>query len=396
MKRKELKILTENEIGFGILIEEDSGYISAERNEILIREMKENTLDFTKPIYVYATLQKYGVENQNGRIYSEEILKREAEKYQKIISQNASFHELDHPDCMRETAEILTTNGWKFIKNLENDEKIYTLDRVTGTIVPQKIIKKINEPYKGKAVKIKNNNADLLVTPNHRFWFVNKDTKTGKFYTAQDILEKKIPTQCFIPKLSNWNGINNLEKENENLWLTTETEIEEIDYNDRVYSVSVPNETYYVRDNGKSLWSGNSSVISLKGGSPHRIVQMWWEGNILVGKLEILVSRGYRESGIISCDGDLVAHYLSYGMLLGVSSRGLGTLKMVGGKKMVQPDFELVCWDVVSSPSTPGSFMYFNREEKDKIEQSIIIPKETEKMNKKDLFMDKLNSFLGK
>lgn len=220
-----------------ILVENDAGYISSERNEGLIREMNEHKLDFTQPIYVYATLQKYGTENRNGRVYPEVILKREANRYQEIINRNSSFHELDHPE---------------------------------------------------------------------------------------------------------------------------------------------------------------SSVISLKGGSPHRIVEIWWEGNTLIGKLEILISRGYRESGIISCDGDLVAHYLSYGMTLGISSRGIGSLKKVNGQNVVQDDFELICWDIVSSPSTPGSYLYKEPEERLKYDEKLKNnDKNLTNSDKNDKFEDVFNRFLN-
>jgi hypothetical protein len=129
---------------------------------------------------------------------------------------------------------------------------------------------------------------------------------------------------------------------------------------------------------------------------------MFWQNNVWIGKLEILVSRGYREHGGLYCGGDMVAHYLSYGMTLGVSSRGVGTLKTVGGKKMVQPDFELICFDVVSSPSTPGSYIY--RDLKDfakydeKIVQSInktlMQPPHNSKEDRKAEMMDRLNQFL--
>jgi len=235
-----LKILKENEEGFGIIIDENAGFISKEFTKKFISEGTLNeTLDLTKPIYYYATLQKYGVENRNGRVYPENILKREGNRYQEVIDRNSSFHELDHPD---------------------------------------------------------------------------------------------------------------------------------------------------------------SSTISLKGGSPYRIVELFWQGNALIGKLEILVSAGYRKSGIISCNGDLLAHYLSYGMTVGISSRGIGTLKKVGGQNMVQDDFELICWDAVSSPSTPGSYLYKDMNDFKKYDEVLPTAKdEIEESSDSNLdFMRRLQSFLGK
>ena len=42
---------------------------------------------------------------------------------------------------------------------------------------------------------------------------------------------------------------------------------------------------------------------------------------------------------------------------VGVSSRGMGSLKQMGDLMEVQDDFELLCWDFVSTPSNPGSYM---------------------------------------
>ena len=237
-----IKILKENEEGFGIIIDHDAGSITKDINNRLNESIIKGGLDLTKPIIYYATLQKYGVENRNGRIYPEDILKREVERYRDVIRRNASFHELDHPQ---------------------------------------------------------------------------------------------------------------------------------------------------------------ESVISLKGGSPHRILDMFWEGNAVIGKLEILVSEGYRKSGIISCHGDLVAMYLAYGQTLGISSRGVGSLKKVGGKNLVQDDFELICWDIVSSPSTPGSYLYKDPQDFSKYDETLTTNNEPSMGNnnsrdKQDEFLSKLSSFLGK
>jgi hypothetical protein len=92
-----IKILKENEEGFGIIIDHDAGSITKDINNRLNESIIKGGLDLTKPIIYYATLQKYGVENRNGRIYPEDILKREVERYRDVIRRNASFHELDHP-----------------------------------------------------------------------------------------------------------------------------------------------------------------------------------------------------------------------------------------------------------------------------------------------------------
>ena len=95
----------------------------------------------------------------------------------------------------------------------------------------------------------------------------------------------------------------------------------------------------------------------------HNIIETWWEGKTLMGKMEILMTPGYINYGIVSTKGDEVANLLRNNIMIGVSSRGVGSLSEVNGDHIVQDDFEIICWDVVTAPSTPGSWMFNNKEE---------------------------------
>ena len=75
-----LKILKENEEGFGILVEGDAGSVSEGLQSQIINEDFSGAIDLSGPIYYYATLQKFGVENRNGRVYPEDISRREVER----------------------------------------------------------------------------------------------------------------------------------------------------------------------------------------------------------------------------------------------------------------------------------------------------------------------------
>lgn len=215
----------------GILIEQDAGYISPndERNKNFINEV--NKLDegkkiMAEPLIVYVVLQKFDVENRNGRIYPKEILVRENNNYQQLIKERRAIGEADHPES-----------------------SIVAVDRIS-----------------------------------------------------------------------------------------------------------------------------------------HNITETWWEGKTLMGKMEILMSPGFITQGIISCQGDNVANLLRKGIMVGVSSRGVGSLKNVKGKNIVQEDFELICWDVVTSPSTPGSWIFNDENEAKPF---------TESTKKNDnLLIDGLDSFL--
>lgn len=107
----------------------------------------------------------------------------------------------------------------------------------------------------------------------------------------------------------------------------------------------------------------DSSVISLNNIS-HMITKMWWgkgeQENVLFGQIKLIVSPGYLKYGIVSVIGDKILLYLQNKLKLGISSRGVGSLKEIKGENIVQADFELIGFDLVSTPSTPGAFLFPN------------------------------------
>jgi hypothetical protein len=236
---KQLRILGPHEIGKGILIEDDAGYLSPhdKLNEAFLKE--NNSMDHKKPFEFYAVLQKYNTPNRNGIFYPEQILKREADRYKKIIEKGLSTSELNHPES-----------------------SLIDLDRVS-----------------------------------------------------------------------------------------------------------------------------------------HLITDIWWEGNVLMGKLKLLTSPGFHESGIVSTKGDIAANLMRQGVTMGVSSRGVGSLKKVGERNEVQDDFELICFDLVSSPSTPGAYLFPNADDRMKYEENLEEEKriEIEPSSNKSLdLMKKLTDYLGR
>jgi hypothetical protein len=229
-----LRILESNEIGHGILIEADAGWINPkdQLNVNLIQENKK--LDYKNPFEFYAVLQKHDVPNRNGRTYPEKILKREAERYKQIIEKGLSTSELNHPES-----------------------SLIDLDRVA-----------------------------------------------------------------------------------------------------------------------------------------HLITEIWWDGNILMGKLLLLTSPGFHERGIVSTKGDVAANLMRQGVSLGISSRGVGSLKKVGEKNEVQDDFELICFDLVSSPSTPGAYLFSNKEDRHKYDEKLEEEKKIDPSTNILKLMNKLDSYL--
>ena len=89
-----------------------------------------------------------------------------------------------------------------------------------------------------------------------------------------------------------------------------------------------------------------ATVVNLSNTS-HVITEVWWDGNDLMGKLQLLPTPS----------GNIAKALVMSGIPLGISSRGMGSVKQLGETVEVQDDFELLCWDLVSVPSTPGAYM---------------------------------------
>jgi hypothetical protein len=90
----------------------------------------------------------------------------------------------------------------------------------------------------------------------------------------------------------------------------------------------------------------DSSIINLKNVS-HNIKRIWWDGDHVMGAIEILPTPS----------GNILKALFDNRIPIGVSSRGMGSLRQMGDLMEVQDDFELLCWDFVSTPSNPGSYM---------------------------------------
>lgn len=202
MKKEQLVEIKKGQTGTGLLIECD-GYvdINSRDNKLLkesIDEFKSGAAnDLPRPFVVSAVFQKFGIENANGRIYPENVLKREVEKYQQAIKERRAYGELNHPTESAIDGERICMN----------------------------------------------------------------------------------------------------------------------------------------------------------------IIEQHWVGHTLVGKLELPITEGFRRYGICSNLADTVAQWIVSGLKIGVSSRGLGSVTQQLGKLVVGDDYEIVCWDVVTQPSTPNAWI---------------------------------------
>jgi hypothetical protein len=128
---------------------------------------------------------------------------------------------------------------------------------------------------------------------------------------------------------------------------------ETLNQNGRVYPKmilerEIKNYQKFIKENRAlgELDHPDSSVVELKNSS-HIIREAYIQGNIVYGTVEILNTPS----------GKILQSLVESGVTLGISSRGVGSTKSEGNMQIVQDDFQLICWDFVSEPSTPGAFM---------------------------------------
>jgi len=89
-----------------------------------------------------------------------------------------------------------------------------------------------------------------------------------------------------------------------------------------------------------------NNIISLEKVS-HRVTAIWMEGNVAMGKVQVLNTPA----------GKILQELVNGGCKMGISSRGMGSVREEKGTTIVEDDFQLICFDFVSEPSTPGAFM---------------------------------------
>ena len=133
----------------------------------------------------------------------------------------------------------------------------------------------------------------------------------------------------------------------------------------------------------------------------HIIDDIWWDDNVLMGKLRLLTSPGFHERGVVSTKGDIAANLMRQGVTMGISSRGVGSLAKKGEHNEVQDDFEIICFDLVMNPSTPGAYLYLNKDDRRIYDENIDTDKKHSEprldggLGKSLDLMNKLNDFLG-
>ncbi|MCK9543822.1 MAG: hypothetical protein M0R03_17525 [Novosphingobium sp.] len=141
--------------------------------------------------------------------------------------------------------------------------------------------------------------------------------------------------------------------------------------NGRIYPENILKrevEKYQKRINDRSAYAelNHPEDSTIDGGRiALNVIELHWEKQTLVGKAEIPISYDFWKNGRIGCVADDAASKIYFNRLkLGVSSRGLGSVKNQYGDLIVGDDFELICFDIVTDPSTPNAWIFNSDEEK--------------------------------
>jgi len=168
-------------------------------------------------------------------------------------------------------------------------------------------------------------------------------------------MSKKLLIETHTVKISPSQLTENVNEDNGNLMVEGILATAEVkNGNGRYYSKALwdremdkYNELIEQRRSMGELDHPESTVINLKNVS-HLITEYFWDGDNVIGKIEVLPTPS----------GNILKELIKNGITVGVSSRGMGSLEDKGGVMEVQDDFELLCWDFVSTPSNPGSYMH--------------------------------------
>lgn len=148
-------------------------------------------------------------------------------------------------------------------------------------------------------------------------------------------------------------------------------------YSEEVLKREVQNYQRIVEDSRAlgELDHPDSSIVNLANVS-HMVTEIWWEGDSVMGKVKVLDTPS----------GNILKSLVKSGCKMGISSRGMGSVAQArtpqGTVSQVQDDFQLICFDFVSEPSTPGAFMMMKES------------KETNVYNEKDKVFRTLNNII--
>ena len=190
----------------------DNVYFGSEYSEREIEDaLKKSGLKYERYLNVEKEIAKLLVKNKviarfNGRMeYGPRALGNRSILYPAKDKTVNDWLNKNLKRCYDKETEILTNEGWKFMKDVKNDEVVATLNLERDELEFQKVLDVVNYNYEGDIYKIKNNRIDLLVTPGHYMLVKRKHSDKFKREKIEDIF--KIKTYHYQKKsCGNWNG----------------------------------------------------------------------------------------------------------------------------------------------------------------------------------------------
>ena len=119
-------------------------------------------------------------------------------------------------------------------------------------------------------------------------------------------------------------------------------------YSEQILAREIKNYQKLIRENRAvgELDHPETSVVELSKVS-HMMTEVWWDGKSVMGKIKVLDTQS----------GKTLRSLIDSGVQVGISSRGTGSVSERNGVTVVEDDFNLICFDIVSDPSTKGAFM---------------------------------------
>ena len=152
-----------------------------------------------------AKLQQCNVRNGNGRTYPRDVLEREIENYQKLVRENRAIGE-----CVDDQTQIFTSSGWRYLKDVQEQDMVFTYNTETSEIEEQEVEAVINKEYSGEMIHFQSNSdLDMKLTPNHKMLLFDRDNQPY-YCSAEELYEKHISGKHIskesIRKSGTWKG----------------------------------------------------------------------------------------------------------------------------------------------------------------------------------------------
>ncbi len=295
-----------------------------------------------KKYFIRGAFSKADVINKNKRVYPLKTLKESVDSCQPTIKEKKMVGELEHPSCLvGRQYSVLTKGGWKDFDDIKVGEEALSLND-DGIFEYKKILEIIDQPYTGKVYHVKGRNIDSTFTPNHRFYLKGRYGK-NKVATIEEIYNNRT---AFVEDKT-----PAFENKEEEVCFDKLLSITEEDYSGQITCLSVEdNHNFYMKQNGKAFLTGNSVKINLDRIAVKINQLSVANDGTMIGEMEILDT---------PC-GKTLQTLVDSGIGLGVSTRGVGTVKKVRRQVQegvfedvseVQPDYRLRAIDIVFDPS---------------------------------------------